>query len=291
MVAVVSTDVAPPPYRAARVRARAERRDRAFARVRVDIAPAVEPVPRRSRGIPFWVTASFAAHIGLAALGFLTPSSSREDRSFEQAVEMLEAPKPPPPVTAAAAEPPPPSDPVIAPPMKMKTPTPVPLQNKDEPPPDPIQAPAPSPDPPKPTRRVIGLNLDSTVAGNGPSFAVGNTRMGETSRTAGDPAAAAPLPGAQFVPPRRIREVEPNYPPALRAQSVEGEVGLKVDVDATGRVSNVTVVQARVAACVQRGRRRSRQSERLFAGAHERHSCRQHDPVHGPLSAEALSDP
>lgn len=193
--------------------------------------------------MPVWLSASLATHVGIAALAFIVPSSARDDRSFEQAVELLEPPKPPPPPTEVAAPEPstPPIEPVVARPTKAPTPLPPPTA-KDEPPPDPIQAAASEPTPSKPARRVVGLNLDSTVAGNGPAFAVGNTRMGETSRTAGDPNAAAPLPGAQFVPPRRVHEVQPDYPPALRAQSVEGEVGLKVDVDAQGHVTNVVVV-------------------------------------------------
>src|ERR1700760_745572 len=88
-------------YRARRARGLAERRERALERIpaakRVDPARVDDPLDRsaRARGIPIWVSASFALHVGIGVLGFLVPASIREDRAFEQAVEMLDAPKPP----------------------------------------------------------------------------------------------------------------------------------------------------------------------------------------------------
>jgi protein TonB len=243
-------------YRTARALERATRRTRALARIpvarRVDGVRVADPLAcartrqeRAGRAVPVWVAASLVAHVGVAMLGVLLPAGrAHADDSFDQAVEVIEPPKPPePPPPPPTEKPPEQAEPIAARPTKTVTEPPKPTPT-DEPPPDPTEPPkvAPDPTPTKPTRRVIGLNLDSTVAGgSGPSFAAGNTRMGETSRVASDPNGIAALPNAQLVPPRRTHEVQPEYPPALRAQNVEGEVVLKVDVDASGHVSGVTI--------------------------------------------------
>lgn len=245
-------------YRSARAHARAERRERALARIpegrRVARARVDDPIARSrsERGpAPLWLAASLVAHVGVGVLGLLVPAPAlRASGAFEQAVEVIEPPKPAPVDTAPPVPPPdkpvPTMEPVAARPTKTVVETPSPVTPKDEPPPDPTDPPATSPDPAptRPARRVVGLNLESTVPGGGPSFGVGNTRMGESSRIAADPGGVAGQSGAQLVPPRRTREVPPDYPPALRAQSIEGDVVLKVDVDATGHVSGVTIVSA-----------------------------------------------
>jgi protein TonB len=104
---------------------------------------------------------------------------------------------------------------------------------------------------------VVGLSLESTSeAGQGPAFAVGDTLAGSTAATAATrkpPAVAdspagpnriargAPRPGSVLTPPRRLHEVKPHYPDALRAAGVEADVLLVVSLDAGGRVLSVTV--------------------------------------------------
>jgi TonB family protein len=127
----------------------------------------------------------------------------------------------------------------------------------------------PTPEPP--LRRTVGLSLESTVQGNGPSFATGSSRMGATETRAVDPAkaarapssagqAAAPAPVAsagvqraaariptrdvEFEKPKRVRPNRPEYPAALKAQGLEGEVMVSVDIAATGRVTSVSIVQS-----------------------------------------------
>lgn len=246
-------------YRGARARSREARRARALSRVptelRLDRGGAEDPLARphreRPSAVPLWLATSIGAHLAMGVLGAIAPASAaRAPRAFEQSVEIVESPKPPPPPETAPAVPPPdrpiePTEPVVTrskPVVQAEVPAPTPT---NEPPPDPTEPAAASPEPTstRPARRVIGLNLGSTVAGaSGPSFAVGSTRMGETSRIAADPGSGGAQAGAQFVPPRRTREESPEYPPTLRARNVEGDVVLKVDVDATGHVSAVTVV-------------------------------------------------
>jgi TonB family protein len=120
-------------------------------------------------------------------------------------------------------------------------------------------APPPSPSAPPP-RRIVGLSLESTVVGgNGPSFAVGNTRMGSTAGEAADPEVASVTPrgssnrkatriptgaGRAFTAPKKIATVDPDYPALLRSQGIEDDVVLRVDIGADGRVVDVAVVKA-----------------------------------------------
>jgi protein TonB len=242
-------------YRAARAQARAMRRDRALARVpterrarRDELADPLAHERTDRLGPSRWLAASVAAHVAVVAASALAPlDPSRGADNSPIAMEIIQ---PPPPEVPPAVAPPAPTpdrpiptvDPVAPPPKPIERITPAP---KDEPPPDPTEPVAAAAEPvtTKPARRVVGINLGSTVVGGGPAFAVGNTRMGETSRIAADPGGVAAATGTQLVPPRRTSEVQPEYPPALRAQNVEGDVVLKVEVDATGRVGTVVVVQ------------------------------------------------
>ena len=66
--------------------------------------------------------------------------------------------------------------------------------------------------------------------------------MGETESKAPDPNQVSAIPSS-VVPPRRSEAAEPDYPPQLRSAGVEGEVGLEVQVNAEGNVSEVKVVR------------------------------------------------
>ncbi len=114
----------------------------------------------------------------------------------------------------------------------------------------------------------VGLSLESTVGeGDGPAFAVGDTRLGSTAETAPDPNAKPPekkpepdkkpepvqrnrksqnIPaggaGDELVKPKRSQRVEPDYPPELRAQGIEANVVVQVQIDATGVVTKVDII-------------------------------------------------
>jgi periplasmic protein TonB len=230
-------------YGAERQRERARRRDAANVRAVTTIEPAREASPRApaSRAMTaLSVSASVAIHVAVAVFAFVwRPAEPSRALSYEAPVHVriLEPPQPltAPPI-AAPEQPvvPPPKAPVVRKPIDTKEPVP---------PPDPIDVtPPPTADPPKePPRRIVGIDMESTtVGGDGPAFAVGNTRMGETSRVAQDPTAVEAL-APTFTPPRRTRPVEPKYPPQLRAAGVEGDVGLHVEIDADGHVLHVSV--------------------------------------------------
>jgi TonB family protein len=134
--------------------------------------------------------------------------------------------------------------------------------------------PEPPPDDQRPPPRVVGISLEATVdSGGGASFAVGNTRAGATSDRAYDPARVAkqpttetrerapaerdapaatsnrkasriPTTGVKMVLPKRKQPSKPDYPETLKAQGIEADVPVLVDIDVEGRVTAVKILRS-----------------------------------------------
>jgi len=245
-------------YRERRQRERRERRERVGARVQVQLDPSlIRDPPLGDRGAKsrlghgaLWLLASAVVHGAVATVGAaVTWSGGPPDaRAFQQAVQvrMIEPPPAPKPVEMPPVPALPPPAPVkqvkvaarqlvppIAPPPEVAAP------------PDPTNIDAPSPPVLSPTRarRVVGLSLESTVVGGqGTAFAVGNTRMGSTPIVSEAPETIEELT-PEFTPPVRRTAEKPDYPAALRAAGIEGDVGLEIEIDATGQVTRVTAVR------------------------------------------------
>jgi protein TonB len=162
----------------------------------------------------------------------------------------------PAPTEPAAADPP-------KPPPMHEPPTSEPA-DPNEPPPEQLP------------RRIVGLSLESTVTGSGPAFAVGTSRRGKTERRAKDPKVASRAPtgqgtgtgagtgnrpsrpevreqreasripsrDAEFKKPRRLTPNRPPYPPTLKAQGIEGDVTMRVQIAEDGRVEHVSVIRS-----------------------------------------------
>lgn len=243
----------PPPLRAERQRQRALRRERANARctTRIDRAVVPDPLlheaPERSARVliaGWFVVGAIALHVLVLLVAALLPRADDGNKPdyvepvhiqvVEPAHLELPPPAPPPP-------PPPPVEPPHPPPPPVKK-----VEVKELPPPDPIDVPPPpttTAEPPKPTRRIVGLSLESTTTGAATdAFAAGNTRMGQTSTVAENPDQVAPLQHV-YTPPRRTSVYVPPYPASLRGKGVRGEVGVQVDIDASGQVTRATVVR------------------------------------------------
>jgi periplasmic protein TonB len=203
--------------------------------------------------------------VGFAFVGHLVGEQRTYHPPERLTVRIVET-RPPPPVVE---EPPVAPAPVVpefepvTPPQRPEVPTKAPVK---------IDAPEPAPTPePNPVpRRIVGLSLESTVEGNGPSFATGTSRLGRTETRAADPARAErapapqPAPAAstasrsgvqrdashiptrdtQFEKPKRLRPNRPEFPPALKAQGIEGDVVVRVDIAASGQVTGVTIVRS-----------------------------------------------
>ncbi len=264
-----------------RIRGRATRRDRAVARVKAPVPtslrafdPLLRPTGSKVAQLVrtalvlaaavglhvFMLTAIFAAN---RVASSVEPSEKRDDK-IEVAIVRPPPPPPPPPV-----QPPAPADepePERAPPPPKKKPKPKKPPKKEPPPPDPTDLP---PDPPKTPpkkqpRRIVGLNLESTVQGSGgPSFAIGNTRMGQTGDKAEDAKTVKRLQKTAPTPPpnRKATRIpgsgrgkigapkpvggrsRPAYPKLLRAQNIEGNVTVEVRIDEQGKVKSVRIVE------------------------------------------------
>lgn len=196
------------------------------------------------------VVAAVGAHVAvLVASHVLGTSATVLRRRLQQSVRVEMREPPPPPPVVEAKKPPPPAPKLAAPPP--------PKLAKAAPPP------APTPHPKAPVR-VVGLSLESTTeGGNGPAFAVGETRGGETAPRAAEPRPTAPtetLPagapvrtnaaatripvaGINYSAPKPKGERrQPPYPELLKAQGIEGDVGVMVSIGADGNVTKVKIV-------------------------------------------------
>jgi protein TonB len=243
---------------------RRQRRTAARARVRTltrrPLSPeqrAFDPLARRRRGalgiagialLALLVAA--AIHVGVVVVGTLIGGREpgRRER-IEQVVrvEVREPPPPPPPPPVEEKKPEPPPPPKAPPPPKV---------TKAPPPPE-----APEPKTPP---RVVGLSLESTTeGGNGPAFAVGNTRAGQTAGVAQAPkdipktdvpapapvaknavASRIPTAGVVYVPPKhKGTRKDPPYPETLKAQGIEADVTVMVSIDAQGKITGVKVIK------------------------------------------------
>ncbi|HEY7724419.1 MAG TPA: energy transducer TonB, partial [Anaeromyxobacteraceae bacterium] len=128
------------------------------------------------------------------------------------------APRPPPPAPAAA--PPPPSEP-------------------------------PPRDAPRRAPMRIGVALSATAEGGGVAAPVGNTLYGKPPEAAPDPAEVSPYRAERYEPPTRVDRlpvpracaVPPEeYPAQARREGFEGDVRLRLLVDAEGRVKEATLL-------------------------------------------------
>jgi periplasmic protein TonB len=205
-----------------------------------------------------------AVILSFAVIGYLMGQQTAYPPPERLTVRVIETPPPPPPVVE---EPPVEAAPVVpefqpvAPPKRPDSPAKEPAKTEDAP----ELAPEPDPAP----RRIVGLSLESTVEGTGPAFATGTSRMGRTDPRATDPTqarrapAAEPAPTAasqpgvgqraashiptrdtQFEKPKRLKPNRPEFPAALKAQGIEGDVTVRVDIAASGAVTSVIIVSS-----------------------------------------------
>jgi len=149
-------------------------------------------------------------------------------------------------------EPPPPPPKVEEPPKPKALPKPVVKVDTPKPPtpqPPPPNEPPPEQPPAKPVPVVVGLSLSSTTSGGSFAVPTGNTLMGKSDTKAVNPADVKPYAAPKYVPagsadrdPELAQEVKIPYPEEARKAGVEGSVRMKILVDASGVVSEVTVL-------------------------------------------------
>ncbi len=239
-------------------------RARALSHVRVPIAAEFHP-RREQRRMPGWLRAgigilvlliSLGLHVGfvIMALGVGRLGTHKAQERERVAIEMREheaKPKPPEP------EKPPEPKKEVERTVAVKAP---PAPKIEEPPKEPEKKPPP---------RIVGLSFESTVGegnGEGPAFAVGNTRLGETDKfavkkedvpkerpgpvhgtekptTVNQVATRIPSKGVTFTEAKyRGKPPKPDYPPTLKAQGVEADVEVLVFIGASGKVTSVKIL-------------------------------------------------
>ena len=216
------------------------------------------------------------------------------------AMRVIEVPKPkePEPVIAEpepavvpdfGIEPKKKLEPEPPPPRKKprKKPKPKKITKKPPPPETPAQT-----NPAPPPRYRVGISMESTVqGGKGPAMATGNSRMGVTPTRArgrqkaqprpdgtadgqgsGQPVATTrqqrvasniPTQGSVFIKPKRLTPSKAPYPKTLKAQGIEGDVKVRVSLDAAGRVKDVTVMASSGHQAFDQAARKAALSERF----------------------------
>jgi protein TonB len=191
--------------------------------------------------------ASLLLHATLVVLLGRAPLPRPAPASRPLEVAVVEKPAPPPP--------PAPPEPV---PMKVARAPKRPAQDLP-PPPARTQPLPPSAAPPPPSREapqepvvLPGITLESTSQGGSLAVTAGNTLYGQPPRTANDPAEAKPYKAERYVAASQVNELpsvegrpdslRPFYPEAARQRGVEGDVVLRLLIDADGSLAKVDVI-------------------------------------------------
>jgi protein TonB len=159
---------------------------------------------------------------------------------------VAEAPKPPKkvePLRIAKARP--------LPPVAVPKDAPAPPPQAENAPPPPNDAPPPGARPNAPV--MIGISLSSTTSVGGFAAPVGNTLYGAAPTVGPKPEEVKPYasPTGRYVPPFKVTrlpeketEVEARYPEEARKLGLEGQVVLRLTIDAKGSVVLVKVVRS-----------------------------------------------
>jgi TonB family protein len=245
------------PFVEKRALQRKAARVRAMAHVRVPLTTDYHS-RRGLRLMPSWLRATIGILVLLVSVGLhvafvitafgISRLSGQQNVTREQvAIEVREReakPKEPPP----PKEPEPEAKPERAVPVRQTPVVKVEAQPKETPKAQPA--------------RVVGLSFESTV---GEGDGEGNTRMGETAKTAAPPkevpkqvinkgpttvkpvanavATRIPVAGVTFTKPKAKLRKEPVYPATLKTQGLEADVEVLVFISAEGKVTSVKILK------------------------------------------------
>jgi protein TonB len=193
------------------------------------------------------LTISIAFHLVLAVL--MARLSGRAHARPQQALQIAvvekpaarEAPKPPPP-------PPPARKPVKIARAQVSSPLPVP------PPKAPPQPTAEAKQPTQAPVIITGITLESTTQGGTFAVGAGNTLQGTPERVARAPEEVKPYKAEKYAPAAQVTELprplngdsinlRKYYPPQALKDGFEGDVRLRILIDADGSVAKVDVIQ------------------------------------------------
>jgi len=194
--------------------------------------------------------ASLLLHAALVVLLGRAPALPPARSQSPLEVAVIEKPAPPPP---APAEPVPMK--VTRAPRRPAPDLPPPPAARVQPQPPPSAPPPPSREAAKAEQQPVvlpGITLESTSQGGSFAVAAGNTLYGQPARTASDPAEAKPYKADRYVAASQVNELpsvegrpdslRPFYPEAARQRGVQGDVVLRLLIDADGSLAKVDVI-------------------------------------------------
>jgi protein TonB len=200
----------------------------------------------------FPVGTSLVLHLGIAAAVArlaARPAPAAQQEALQIAV--VERPPPPPP-------PPPPEPPPKPAPIKLAR-----APKAPPPPPTPTPLPPPVNAPPPPTAEaktttpepvvITGITMESTAQGGSFAVGVGNTVRGTPDAKAHAPEEVKPYKAEQYAPAAQVTELpsplngdslnlRKYYPAQARQNSFEGDVVLRLLIDADGSIAKVDVI-------------------------------------------------
>jgi protein TonB len=211
---------------------------------------------RRASRVLIPLVGSLVLHGAVAAvMGRLSSSLPQPVQQTALEIAVVETPPPPPPLKA-----PPPEKPKPAP-IKMARAPRAPAKPAELPRAVKPVAPTEAPPPPTteakdPTPRpliVTGITLESTTSEGSTAVATGNTLGGDPGRAAHEPAAVKPYKAERYAPAAQVSElpsllnrdavdIRKYYPPAALKKEFEGDVILRLLIDADGTVVKVDLV-------------------------------------------------
>jgi protein TonB len=205
--------------------------------------------------VPFGVSIALHGALALAILALAVRPRPVPQTPLQ--IQVIDAPPPKPAVPPRPAEPPP------APPkparMKLAR---TPRAPRDLPPPAAEPAP-PSNAPPPPTAEaprntpepvvITGITMESTSQGGSFAVGAGNTLRGAPERTARAPEEAKPYKAEQYAAAAQVNELpqplnreslnlRKYYPAQAKKNGFEGDVVLRLLIDADGSIAKVDVV-------------------------------------------------
>jgi len=128
-------------------------------------------------------------------------------------------------------------------------PTPTPLPPTNDPPPPTSEAPRNTPQ----ALVVTGITMESTSEGGGVAVGAGNTLRGAPERTAPAPESVKPYKAEQYAPAAQVSELprplnrealnlRRYYPAQAKRSGFEGDVVLRLLIDADGSIAKLDVV-------------------------------------------------
>jgi protein TonB len=199
--------------------------------------------------VPFGTSIALHGGLALAILGVAVRPRPVAQRPLQ--IQVVDAPPPKP------AEPPPPPPPPV--PMKVAR---APREPRNLPPPASAPLP-PSNAPPPPTAEaerntkepvvITGITMESTSQGGSFAVGAGNTLRGTPERTARAPEEVKPYKAEQYAPAAQVNELpqplnreslnlRKYYPAQAKKNGFEGDVVLRLLIDADGSIAKVDVV-------------------------------------------------